>query len=246
MQEQNIKLGLRETKYAQTKLSLLRAAADRLESRPLEEISIKEICEICQVSEATFFNYFPKKGDLILYYIQLWTLDMLNHARGMWESYEGLKEIEAVFDFSAERMIAKPGIMFEVIGYMARERSKIEYPPLTRAELYKRYPYLEIQEGLTNFGLESIIRPNLKAAVQKGELPPDSDLQTLETAILILFYGIPIVARRSSIDTLKTLFQSHLQVLWRAAKAGGVTFYLNHNHNHNHIDSKQAETKKVK
>src|SRR5215210_4290457 len=74
-------ISLRERKFAKTKLALLRAAVTRLEQKRLSEITVKELCEHVQVSEATFFNYFPRKDDLLHYFTRIWTLEVLLHAR---------------------------------------------------------------------------------------------------------------------------------------------------------------------
>lgn len=58
-------LSLREKKYAKTKLALLDAATERIGEKTFDAISVKELCEQAEVSEATFFNYFPKKQDLL-------------------------------------------------------------------------------------------------------------------------------------------------------------------------------------
>ncbi|HRE26019.1 MAG TPA: TetR family transcriptional regulator [Anaerolineales bacterium] len=68
-------LPLRERKYAATKAALTRAVAVRLKQQSLEEIAVKEICAEAQVSEATFFNYFPTKAAVVGYRVQLWSIE---------------------------------------------------------------------------------------------------------------------------------------------------------------------------
>ena len=54
------KIGLRERKSAKLKLGLAETLVELLEQRPLEEISVRELCEAHEISEATFFNYYFK------------------------------------------------------------------------------------------------------------------------------------------------------------------------------------------
>ena len=67
---------LRERKFAKTRLALAEAASLHLEAAPLENLSVKSLCERVQISEATFLNYFPKKEDLVIYLDRLWTLEL--------------------------------------------------------------------------------------------------------------------------------------------------------------------------
>lgn len=67
---------LREKKFARTKLALMRAAVARLRVKSFNDVTVKELCEEAQVSEATFFNYFPKKDDVLRYFIQIWMVEV--------------------------------------------------------------------------------------------------------------------------------------------------------------------------
>ena len=67
--------GRRDRKLAQTRLALLTALRERLAERPLEEINVRELAEAADVSEATFYNHFPTKTDLAIYFVQLWSVD---------------------------------------------------------------------------------------------------------------------------------------------------------------------------
>lgn len=47
--------------------SLRRALTDLLKVKPLEKISIQELCDIAMISRGTFYNYFYDKYDLLNY-----------------------------------------------------------------------------------------------------------------------------------------------------------------------------------
>ena len=70
------KPGLRERKFARTRLKLAQALVKRLQQASLEEIVVRDLCDDVEISEATFFNYFPRKLDLLDYYTQLWMLEL--------------------------------------------------------------------------------------------------------------------------------------------------------------------------
>ena len=90
------KLPLRERKYARTKLTLRDAVAEALEAHSLEEVTVKALCEQAMISEATFFNYFPRKTDLINYLVQLWSLELNWHGQQASRRQAGVAVIGAV------------------------------------------------------------------------------------------------------------------------------------------------------
>jgi AcrR family transcriptional regulator len=57
--------GLRERKKQQTRQLLERTARHLFAERGFEQVSIAEIARAAEVSEATVFNYFPTKEDLV-------------------------------------------------------------------------------------------------------------------------------------------------------------------------------------
>jgi AcrR family transcriptional regulator len=57
--------GLRERKKQQTRQEILEAALELFRERGYDETRVQDIIERAQVSEGTFFNYFPTKDALL-------------------------------------------------------------------------------------------------------------------------------------------------------------------------------------
>ena len=57
---------LRQRKFARTRLALAGALSKALVQQTLSEVSVKALCREAEVSEATFFNYFPRKEDILV------------------------------------------------------------------------------------------------------------------------------------------------------------------------------------
>src|SRR6266516_4369749 len=70
----SLSLSLREKKFACVRLAILSAVLRLTKERSLADISVREICELAQVAPATFFNYFPSKEDVLVYYMRLWSI----------------------------------------------------------------------------------------------------------------------------------------------------------------------------
>jgi len=58
--------GLRERKKRETRARILRSAARLFAKRGFDATTIREIAEDADIARATFFNYFPEKGAVVL------------------------------------------------------------------------------------------------------------------------------------------------------------------------------------
>jgi AcrR family transcriptional regulator len=215
---------LRERKYARTKLALLRAAIERLRDKSLDQVPVKELCEEAEVSEATFFNYFPKKDDLLHYFIQLWTVDVTWHAEQAAGANAGLSYIEQVFDYTGRQLGDHPRLMLEIIGQMALE----PHPPecvqrwgvLSRAEKLQAFPDLVGVDCCAERRLPEVFRPALERAVSLGELPKDVDTEAALLALLSTFFGVPLWLGSDDAAQIRPAYRRQLQLIWAGLGAG--------------------------
>lgn len=217
------KIPLRERKYARTKLALVNAAIQRLEKTPLEEITVNSLCDDIEISEATFFNYFAKKGDLLDYYVQLWTLETTWQIRQSGQS--GLAAVDTLFALAATTFQQYPGLTGEVLARLARLREKPATQQIGRAERHRLFEneinesnFTEI-EGLEAGGLDAILLPALQQAIDKSELPSNTHLPTTMLGLIALFYGIPLLLRMSNPDLIPTSYRQQLVIYWQGIRA---------------------------
>ena len=59
--------GLRERKKQKTKAAIQRAAMRLFKKQGYEETTVEQIAAVAEISESTFFNYFPNKEDVVIY-----------------------------------------------------------------------------------------------------------------------------------------------------------------------------------
>lgn len=209
---------LRQRKYARTKLAMMNAALERLKEMSLEQISVRELCEEVEVSEATFFNYFPSKTDLLVYFVQLWTIEADWHAQRALATGGGLGAIEAIFEFTAQRHAANPEVMAEIFAYQARGKAETPLEEITKVERKTAFPDLDGIEKLSAKGLDSILPDLVAKAVEQGELPEDTDISTVAIALAAIFFGIPIVQRNMRPRSVAELYRSQLNLIWSGLK----------------------------
>lgn len=214
-------LPLRPRKFALTKVGLLNAAVERLDRVSLEELQVRELCQAVDISEASFFNYFPKKADLLVYFVQLWTLDVAWHALLSAPRPSTAREaIERIFEFSGRQAAEHPGVMAEVLAAQARLTEEPRVPELTLAERLAAFPGRPGVEGLEARGLDSLFPELLQQAVKGGELPRKTDVQAAFLGLTAIFFGVPTVLRRIDPRAIAPAYRQQLSIYWSGLTVG--------------------------
>ncbi len=214
------RIPLREKKFARTKLTLMRAAVSRLREKPFSEITVKELSEEAQVSEATFFNYFPKKEDVLRYFIQIWTVEVTWEARQAAGGEDGLRFIEELFDIMGRELEECPRIMMEVIGFMSVERGDGGCPfsaELSLAERLQAFPEMECAMNVPCRKLDQVLGQPIQAAMSRGELPTGTNIETTVIALLSLFFGIPLLLKDSP-ALIRETYRRQLRLVWAGVR----------------------------
>jgi len=208
------KPSLRERKFARTRLALAEAVTHHLEVAPFERLSVKALCERVQISEATFFNYFPRKEDLIVYLDRLWTLELNWYGRQATEQQRGLAVIEALFRYTSIQIQKKPGLMGEVIAHEARTRDHSAGPEITPAERMIAFGDLKGIELLPDDSLENLLRSSLQSSIDLGELPENTAIAAAMVALVSIFYGVPLAMQHSNPAAIGAMYRQQLALLW--------------------------------
>lgn len=207
-------LPLRPKKFAQTKLALLRAAVARLDRQPLEEVQVKDLCEDAGVSQASFFNYFPAKADLLVYFVQVWTLDVAWHAQALGPEAAAEARIRRIFAATAAQAAEHPGVMAEVLAGQARLTAPAKVEELTVAERLLAFPDRPGVESLPSRGLDSLLPELLAQAVARGELPRGTDVGAAFLGLAALFFGVPLALLRRAPGSVGQAYDAQLSVYW--------------------------------
>ena len=210
---------LRERKFARTRLALAEAVTKHLEVAPFETLSVKALCEQVQISEATFFNYFPHKEDLIVYLDRLWTLELNWYGQQASGERQGLAVVEALFRYTAIQIQQKPGLMGEIIAHEARTRTRYTGPEITRAERLIAFADLEGIESLPDDSLENLLRSSLETAIAAGELPENTTISAGMVGLVSIFYGVPLAMQYANPAAIGAMYRQQLELLWAGLRA---------------------------
>lgn len=196
--------GLRERKAAQTKAALMGAFLQQLQARPLEEVAVKQVCEAIPVSEVTFYNYFPRKQDVLTFHMALWSV------RLQWQcansGLRGLAAVRQVYQAVAEELTERP---FLAAGGFHVD----QLPDPAPAEIWAAMPTMEGAERLRAVPPAVLIRGHLEESREMGELPSTIDIEAwLPTALTILF-GAPAAVTFARQRSLADEYSRQLDVL---------------------------------
>ena len=207
----------RHRKQARTKLALLAALVDKLATgERYDSIRIRDLCAIADISEASFFNYFPAKEALLVYFVQIWSLDVGWYAREMLAKGNPLGAIEEIFMRTAEMVEKNPHIMAEIIAFQARCSGAIEPAEVGIAERLLAHPDLPGVDELPAQGLDAILPELLAEAKRSGQIPAEVDEQFVYVTLLSIFFGAPVVLRRCGPETLRAMWKAQLAFIWRS------------------------------
>jgi AcrR family transcriptional regulator len=204
---------------ARTRVALVEALLPLLAEQSLDAVPVSALAEAANISQATFFNYFPTKADLLTHFIQLWGLRVGARARRIRrETDSALQAIATLYSDTAEQMVDGPTVMPEIIAHMAANSSEILPPPIELAERLLWLPGEPDVESLSDQGLGGLLPELIQEAIQTGELPRGTPVDSTTLAAASIFFGVPLLLSRREPASIAPLYQHHLQLLWAGVR----------------------------
>jgi len=184
-------LSLREKKYATQKLKILDTFNVKLKQKSLADISVKEIAQTLKISEMTFFNYFKSKSEVLVYFIELWNLEMQLKI----ETIPPKEAIYLIFEETATLIEDNPRLFMEIVSSMALYGLAKKDINIGKAERILRFgSNLHYETG----GFRELILPLLEqmsiAEQQK---------QLIYTALHNTCFATPLLMKCSNFGSLK-------------------------------------------
>src|SRR5262250_822800 len=73
--------GLRERKKQQTRQRMIDVALELFDERGFDKVPVADVARAAEVSEATVFNYFPTKEDLVFQGMEAFEAELLRAVR---------------------------------------------------------------------------------------------------------------------------------------------------------------------
>ena len=199
-------LSLREKKQATLKLKILDTFDEKLKTKALADISVKEIAHDLEISEMTFFNYFGSKKEVLIYFIELWSLEMQLCIEGI----EPIKAIYRIFEETAIMIEKNPNLFMEIVATMALQGVEKKDIHIGRAERILRFGEESThKEG----GFSDIVKPLLV----KLELPEERET-LIYTALFNTCFATPLLMKCPRFTALKEHYFEQLDFILKEVK----------------------------
>jgi len=199
-------LSLREKKYATLKLKILDTFSQKLKSKSLVDISVKEIARELEISEMTLYNYFKSKKEVLIYFIELWSLQMQLSIEGK----EPIDAIYTIFEETAIMIEENPNLFMEIVASMAVYGMHKKDIKITKAERVMRFgediPY---EVG----GFPDIMIPIL----QQLGLKKDREL-LVYTSLFNTCFATPLLMKCKEFGTLKQRYFEQVDFILKDVK----------------------------
>lgn len=214
---------LRQRKFARTRLALARVLADALAETPFDEISVKRLSRSAEVSEATFFNYFPRKQDLMSYLAHLWMLELGWHMSAAVKTSRGMGAVDKLYEEVARSCERRPGVLAEILAWVARGGSLDADLEISGLEKTLAFPDREGIDSVPVKGIDAWLAPQLEAAIARGELPDNTLVPLLLATLLSILFGVPLTMLANDPARIHSLYRQQLALVRAGLKsaAGG-------------------------
>lgn len=186
--------GLRERKKAKTRAAIQDHALRLFVVQGYTETTIKQIAEAAEVSQSTFFRYFPTKEDTVLY-------DRL-----------APQLIEAFLDQPAELapLAALRGALHQVFDRLQDADSDLE-----RVRQWLVFTQPELRGMMVDLLGDSLTRMANVVAARVGREPDDPAARTFCGAALGVVLSAFLVPKDQGLDTFIERFDAELTLLER-------------------------------
>lgn len=212
---------IRERKYAQTKLALTREAVKQMKDKRFQDISAKELCDPIPISEVTFYNYFPKKTDLLVYLWELWQLETAWHLE-RWETEKGnIAIIESYFDLTAQGIEQYPWVLREAFGFFMQSPQEFRFQEVTIAERLLTFPELPGIEAVQfpkASSQQKLLYTYAERAIASGELPEGTEPNSVATILIVILSGVIMTLVATDPTQIRPTFRQMLRFLWQGLR----------------------------
>ncbi|HRW58747.1 MAG TPA: TetR/AcrR family transcriptional regulator [Chlamydiales bacterium] len=206
-------LSLREKKFIKVKWALVDAFIERLKKTKFDQISIKDVCLEAEVSEATFYNYFPKKIDVIFNYLaaQILKLKWKIHTD---KKRNPIQKIDSIFE-SIANYLKQPYLLIEMVSaisqYKLHKKPLINLNSAEKRILCPDFPGIEDVSIVT---IKEIIKDLIEEAKISKLIISEISSEDLSLVLHSILVGTPFTLGELGFKDLVEKYKLHLSIIW--------------------------------
>lgn len=209
-------MGLRKEKAARLKVQILDNTLKLIGKRPFEDLYVDDLCAKVKISKVTFFKYFPRKEDLLLYFFRIWCLDRAVELRN--KPKEGLQGVYYLSDKLSEACELYPGLMLSLLGYLADSKRNPKPFPVKAEEKIILYPALDHVQTLEIHSLEQMLEKFTLEAIFKKEITRSSTTREITHLLLTVLLGSIVTSHINQISPVKFYFRKNIELLLKGVQ----------------------------
>ncbi|GIP37198.1 hypothetical protein J31TS4_04780 [Paenibacillus sp. J31TS4] len=205
-------LPLRERKKAKAKLAVYQAGIALIGQNGFRSVSVEEICRQAEVSKVTFFNFFPRKEDLLVYFMRVWLTERVLELEE--EPLRGVAAFRHLLVKVHECSQTEPGLMPSLISLLAELRMHPCVPDLSEAEIALLFPGRE-RIAQANPDMFQLFDEWAREAAEDGELREGLEPELVVPSWFSVFYGAFLTAYLYRADSVLDVYDAHLRLFVR-------------------------------
>ncbi|MGG3504344.1 helix-turn-helix domain-containing protein [Paenibacillus lautus] len=201
---------LRELKKAKNKIALYEAALSLMSDRMFSQVMVEDICRRAEISKVTFFKFYQRKEDLLIYFMRVWLTERVIEIDT--EGKKGFQAFRHLLSQVANEHQVRPGMMPSLISFLAEQNMQPCMPELSSAEVSLLFPGHE-EAGSKSPNMYDLFQQFMKEEEQAGRL---NKVFTLEQAVQIcftIFYGAFLTAQLYNSTEISRFYETHLGLL---------------------------------
>lgn len=189
----------REINAARIKYKVLEYVLNQSEGRNFNDIQVVEICAYAGISKVTFFKYFTRKEDILLYYKSVFTLRQIIAIKQ--KELEGIKALNYIVQQFANEYSSRPSLILGLIHFFTSSTqyiNPIRVKPAERDLIFKDIDTVDYE--IISFA--QLIEQLMLDVVFKKQSDLSSDPKYLSEIFMSTLYGALVVFRMKNLDNI--------------------------------------------
>ncbi|GGG72576.1 TetR/AcrR family transcriptional regulator [Paenibacillus radicis (ex Gao et al. 2016)] len=201
---------LRELKKARNKVALYEASLSLMGEKMFREVMLDDICREAEVSRVTFFKYFQRKEDLLLYFMRVWLTERMIEIEA--EGMSGFTAVRHLMGKVAEQNRERGGLMPSLISFLAEMKMHPSMPEMSKAEILLLFPH-HVELGSRSPNMFDLFRQCMTEAQMSGSLRNGITVERAVQLLFTVFYGAFLTAQLYDSPDVADVYETHLFML---------------------------------
>ncbi|MGG3282214.1 TetR/AcrR family transcriptional regulator [Paenibacillus solani] len=201
---------LRELKKATNKITLYEAALSLMRDRMFSQVMLEDICKRAEISKVTFFKFYQRKEDLLIYFMRIWLTKRVIEINA--EGKRGFQAFRHLLSQVAKEHQVRPGMMPSLISFLAEQNMQPSMPELSLAEVSLLFPGHE-EEGSQSPNMYAMFQQFMVEEEQAGNLNKHLTLEQAVQICFTIFYGAFLTAQLYNSTEIGHFYETHLGLL---------------------------------